>query len=428
MLVFSVLPSDAAAANEVKIVIDQTPVEIPSDDQPAIVLNGRTFVPLRVISENLGTTVQWIPETRQVAILTDKATSSIVPERSTKEPGDIEIIVDGKVLKVSAAEGLPYITSKSRTMVPFRVISEALGCDVQWKQDSQTVEIKKPVQLPTPAEPIPDIGNSGPSQEDVAMLKELAGYQTNIKMLDGSVINSKDLLNMDVSVFSSEQLKRLKTYLDQVSKYGPTIKMPDGKVINTAELSIFGPSVATVDQLRAWIAAETPRMQAKMAQLNREFVRIPDLAELYIEIGDEYGIRGDLAFCQAAKETHYWQFTGDVQPWQNNYCGLWATGSPCTGLESYNGADPEFIRFEEGVHGAIFATPEAGVEAHIQHLYAYATNKPLPEGKVLIDPRYSLVQKGIAPTWQGLNARWAVPGTTYGQSIIHDYWKAALNK
>jgi len=47
---------------------------------------------------------------------------------------------------------------------------------------------------------------------------------------------------------------------------------------------------------------------------------------------------------------------------------------------------------------------------------------------VLVDPRYTLVSRGRAPTWQGLNARWAVPGTTYGQSIIHDYWYKALNR
>ncbi|MEG6520835.1 stalk domain-containing protein [Desulfotomaculum sp. 1211_IL3151] len=438
MLAFFSLPSDAKASNEANIVIDNTPVVIPAGDQPAALINGRTFVPLRVISENLGTTVQWLPGSRQVVILTDKATSTVVPERSADKAKAIEIIVDGKVLKVSEAEGLPFLTDKNRTMVPFRVIGEALGCEVQWQQKSKTVEIKKPasvVKPPVEKPPVekppaekPDNSYPEPSQSDIEMLKELASYQTNLKMMNGNVINSRDLLNTDTAVLSPEQLKQLKTYLDQIKKYGSTIKLPDGTKINTAELSILGPSIATAKQLKSWIAEETPRMQAKMAQLNREFVPIPDLAELYIKIGEEYGVRGDLAFCQAAKETHYWQFTGDVQPWQNNYCGLGATGSPCTGQESFNGADPAFIRFEAGVHGAIFVSPEAGVEAHIQHLYVYATKKPLPEGKVLVDPRYSLVTKGIAPTWQGLNARWAVPGTTYGQSIIHDYWEAALKK
>ncbi|HBQ87032.1 MAG TPA: copper amine oxidase, partial [Syntrophomonas sp.] len=148
----------------------------------------------------------------------------------------------------------------------------------------------------------------------------------------------------------------------------------------------------------------------------------------YIRIGEEYGIRGDIAFFQAVKETNYFQFTGQVTPEQNNYCGLWATGSPLTGQESYNGADPQYVMFEPGLHGASFVSPAAGVEAHIQHLYAYATKSPLPAGKVIIDPRFSLVSRGIAPNWQQLNARWAVPGTTYGQSILFDYWSCALNR
>ncbi|HRX95231.1 MAG TPA: hypothetical protein P5158_13975, partial [Chitinophagaceae bacterium] len=65
---------------------------------------------------------------------------------------------------------------------------------------------------------------------------------------------------------------------------------------------------------------------------------------------------------------------------------------------------------------------EAGVEAHIQHLFAYANRENLPAGKNLLDPRYALVKRGLAPTWLELNARWAVPGTTYGQSILADYW------
>ncbi|MCX5779784.1 MAG: glucosaminidase domain-containing protein, partial [Firmicutes bacterium] len=137
-------------------------------------------------------------------------------------------------------------------------------------------------------------------------------------------------------------------------------------------------------------------------------------------------IRGDIAFCQSVKETGYWQYTGEVKPWQNNYCGLSAIGSPMQGDESLNGADAQQVCFQAGVHGAIFVSPAAGVEAHIQHLYAYATKNPLPAGQILLDPRYSLVKRGIGPTWLGLNARWAVPGTTYGQSIIFDYWLKAV--
>lgn len=438
MLMLTTLPAVAATTNnEAQIVINNVPVVIPSGDQPAIILNGRTYVPLRIISENLGTKVEWKAASKQVIIATSADATTQVPDR-LEEPTDIQIIVDGKVLNISPDLGAPFIMN-NRAIVPFKVIGQALGCGINWDQSTRTVDIKtQPASSVNPIMPVNPVIPEQPPVDNIPrqpvidqeLAQELAAYKTNLKLMNGNVINSADLLTTDTTSFSADQIKQLKTYREQLSQYSPTIKLPSGELINTAELTIQGPSIATADQMNAWLQGELPRVAAKMEQqYNRELVPIPEnLAELYIEIGEEYGIRGDLAFAQAAKETHYWQFTGDVQPWQNNYCGIYAIGSPLTGQEPLRDADPELVRFEKGVHGAIFATPEAGVEAHIQHLYAYANKDALPSGKVLVDPRYVLVSRGIAPTWQGLNARWAVPGTTYGQSIINDYWKFILEK
>ena len=157
------------------------------------------------------------------------------------------------------------------------------------------------------------------------------------------------------------------------------------------------------------------------------FIGFPEgIAELYIEIGKKYNIRGDLAFAQAVKETGYFQFYGIVRNGQNNFCGLGATGKLNTGEELQNGVDPERAVYIPGTHGITFGTMADGVEAHIQHLYAYATKDPLPEGIELVDPRFKYVTRGIAPLWTGLNGRWAVPGNGYGESIIGDYWFEAL--
>ncbi|MGI9861810.1 stalk domain-containing protein [Moorella naiadis] len=401
------MPVPAVAAGEaVKLVLDNKPLAIPAGDQVAFIKGDRTYVPLRIISEKLGARVEWQEAANRVLITTPDAAAVTSPANPDPVPAAVQILIDGRILQIPAGYGQPYITPAGRTVVPLRAVGEALGCEVNWLAASNTVDIKSATYK---------------------LLAELAGYRTNLKLLDGKVINSTDLLQMDTSTFSREQLQQFAKSLVELKKYDQQVKLPDGTILNMADVTIQGPAVAGAAQLRAWIEGEKPRLQAKMRQeYNRDLLPIPDLADLYIRIGAEYGIRGDIAFAQAAKETFYWQFTGSVQPSQNNYCGLGATGSPNTGQEPLNGTDPTKVQFAPGLHGATFASPEVGVEAHIQHLYAYATNKPLPAGKKLYDPRFNLVQRGSAPTWQGLNARWAVPGITYGQSIIADYWLQAL--
>ena len=126
-----------------------------------------------------------------------------------------------------------------------------------------------------------------------------------------------------------------------------------------------------------------------------------ELGYYYSTYGEYYGIRGDIAFAQAMNETNFLRFTGDVKAEQNNFSGLGATGN--------------------NNQGASFETPSDGVLAHLQHLFAYASTQPLPDKYPLLDPRFNLVNRGTATTWAGLNGKWAVPGTTYGQLIFDIY-------
>ncbi|HEX7066164.1 MAG TPA: N-acetylmuramoyl-L-alanine amidase [Bacillales bacterium] len=146
------------------------------------------------------------------------------------------------------------------------------------------------------------------------------------------------------------------------------------------------------------LSLEANEMDAFARHLNPDSPRI---GQYYVEFGRHYGIRGDIAFAQALHETNSFRFTGIVEPEQNNYCGLGATGPKHS--------------------GASFPTPQSGVLAHIQHLYAYSSTEPLPEGYPLVDPRFKLIERGSAKTWVALNGKWAVPGNGYGQSILRQY-------
>jgi N-acetylmuramoyl-L-alanine amidase len=132
----------------------------------------------------------------------------------------------------------------------------------------------------------------------------------------------------------------------------------------------------------------------------------PSLAAFYVQIGQVYGIRGDAAYAQAVHETGYFRFQGSVKASQNNFAGIGATGKG---------------------EAATFKTPEQGVLAHIQHLYAYSSTQPLPPQYPLVDPRFDLVQRGSAKTWSQLNGKWAVPGTNYSNMILEIY-RSMLNE
>jgi hypothetical protein len=143
-------------------------------------------------------------------------------------------------------------------------------------------------------------------------------------------------------------------------------------------------------------------------------IPLPDLAKLYVKYGKRFGIRADMAWAQMIHETGYGQYTGDVQPEQNNMAGIGATGG--------------------GVPGNSFATAELGVIAQYVHLawYLYPDHMDDPycvlvaqpdDGPITTpgDPRHFVQDdgsphKGNVRTVYDLSGRWA-PGSTYGSTI-----------
>lgn len=89
-------------------------------DAAAEIKNGRTFLPLRAIAEAFGATVTWVPETQGITVVLGDTQIGL-------QIGNNTAVINGNVISIEP----PYIKN-SRTMVPFRVISEAFGADVQW--------------------------------------------------------------------------------------------------------------------------------------------------------------------------------------------------------------------------------------------------------------------------------------------------------
>ena len=99
-------------------------------DQPPIIQEGRTLVPLRVIFEALGATVDWEQSTQTVTAVRDGVTVTMQIGSSVFYRNGQEFTLD-----------VPARVVNNRTLVPARAVAESFGADVQWNQEAQTVFI-----------------------------------------------------------------------------------------------------------------------------------------------------------------------------------------------------------------------------------------------------------------------------------------------
>ena len=86
-----------------------------------VIVNDRTMVPIRFISENLGAKVDWNEAERKVTISSEGKTIELVI-------GEAKITINGEVKEIDA----PANISDGRTFVPLRVISENLDRSIHW--------------------------------------------------------------------------------------------------------------------------------------------------------------------------------------------------------------------------------------------------------------------------------------------------------
>lgn len=113
----------------ITVLIDGVPVVF---DQPPVLENGRTLVPLRAIFEALGATVEWNNNTQTV-------TATKGGTKISLQIGSTQMYVNGTVKTLD----VPAKLINSRTLVPVRAVSEAFGCKVDWDQNTYTVLITK---------------------------------------------------------------------------------------------------------------------------------------------------------------------------------------------------------------------------------------------------------------------------------------------
>ncbi len=113
--------------NLISIILDGKKLKF---DQPPVMRNDRVLVPVRAVFEALGATVEWDENTQTVTSTKGSTTITMrIGEYSLNKNG-VEIGFD-----------VPSQIINERTLVPVRAVAEAMGTEVTWDDESQTVYI-----------------------------------------------------------------------------------------------------------------------------------------------------------------------------------------------------------------------------------------------------------------------------------------------
>ncbi|RUT47782.1 hypothetical protein EJP82_05215 [Paenibacillus anaericanus] len=142
LIMFSSTVGQVGAASPRDITIYLDGVSLSSDAAPYIKPKENvTMVPLRVISEGLGATIDWSQATKSVTIIKDENTILLRTGNKTAQVNGSPVSLDVSVENI-----------KGRTMVPLRFVSEQLGLNVDWNQTLKTITLTSKDSVVEPPE------------------------------------------------------------------------------------------------------------------------------------------------------------------------------------------------------------------------------------------------------------------------------------
>lgn len=127
-----IIPAAAASAQDITVVVDGQTIETPS---PAVIVNDRTLVPLRAISESIGFDVSWDGATQGITITDGQYLFFLWIGK------DHAFLTNQYSLAGhSVMEATPVIMN-DYTMVPLRAIASLFGAEVNWDANTYTVNV-----------------------------------------------------------------------------------------------------------------------------------------------------------------------------------------------------------------------------------------------------------------------------------------------
>lgn len=131
ILAINVFPFAVSASENIYVTVDGATLKF---DQPPIMQNDRVLVPMRLIFETLGATVEWDEYNQYV-----KATKEDIS--IAMQIGNNTMVKNGQYITLDTAP----ILLNGRTLVPVRAVAESLEATVEWRGEINTVVIEQKV-------------------------------------------------------------------------------------------------------------------------------------------------------------------------------------------------------------------------------------------------------------------------------------------
>lgn len=128
LMVVLAMPMIAATTN-IRVVVNGEKIVFP-DAKPYMDSNSRILIPVRFVSEKLGAEVDWDIANQTVTIADNTHTATLVI-------GKKQMTINGETKTLDTAASV----KNSRTYVPIRFVSEALGATVEWDSKGKSVYI-----------------------------------------------------------------------------------------------------------------------------------------------------------------------------------------------------------------------------------------------------------------------------------------------
>lgn len=208
----------AYAAKEVKIEIDGK--EMVPKDMPAVIIDGRTMLPMRQIAQELGCEVNWNEAAQQIYVM--RGSDIIVFTVNSKAGYE-----NGKEFTMD----VPATIVNDRTMLPVRALADALHLNIKWDDPNRTVIINSG---DTDAKEEPTKPESG---------QTTAGTLTSIQTPSAKDADQTFIIQADASMERYE-----KTFVDDqkivLDFYGAKSSLP-GEITKTNSDIVTGIRTAT---------------------------------------------------------------------------------------------------------------------------------------------------------------------------------------